>query len=150
MNAERPECNHHDQRYVCVHCSEQLRKAAFEEGRKAVLSEEKCKACGCSYESCCCNPMREMKAFEEGQREMREKVFSLPIAMVPDDMDIKDPRHAWINGYEDAILACRALFLTTRGGDNKPPCCEIIHDVMYSGQCNHQIPFGQPCAECGR
>ena len=52
--------------------------AALEEARQGVLNEQKCKDCGCSYERCCCNPIREMEAksaaYEECKKAMREAV----------------------------------------------------------------------------
>lgn len=45
---------------------------AIAEAREEVLNAEKCKDCGCSYERCCCNPVRELEAYEKGFSEARE------------------------------------------------------------------------------
>lgn len=47
-------------------------RSAIAEAREEALNEEKCKDCGCSYERCCCNPVRELEAYEKGFSEARE------------------------------------------------------------------------------
>ena len=41
-------------------------KVAYERGQRDALNSQKCKDCGCTWEACCCNPIREMEARKEG------------------------------------------------------------------------------------
>lgn len=50
---------------------------AVREARESVLNEQKCNGCGCSHERCCCNPIREMKAREEGFATAKEKAAGI-------------------------------------------------------------------------
>lgn len=54
----------------------------YQRGREECLNEQKCKDCGCSYERCCCNPMREQEAEAEGfKRGMEEgKAYRLAVS----------------------------------------------------------------------
>lgn len=47
----------------------QYADAQLLEARKEWLKEQRCKDCGCSYEACCCSPMRELKARNEALEE---------------------------------------------------------------------------------
>lgn len=55
----------------------EFEQAAYERERQSVLNEQKCKDCGCSYERCCCSPVREVKAFEQGFLACREKAAAV-------------------------------------------------------------------------
>jgi hypothetical protein len=92
---------------------------------KAAFEEGRKEGDKCTYESVA-------KAFHEGQREMRRSIAN--------KFEGKDAYEEWTGNqiaHEIMIVP-----LTPRGGE--------AEEIRYSGQCNHKIPFGQPCVGCRR
>lgn len=49
-----------------------------------------------------------------------------------------------LKGFDAAVQQRETYY----GRDVRPSVKGV--EILYSGQCNHQIPFGQPCQKCGR
>lgn len=68
-------CKHNGENgeHVCVSCIATALREYGEAKRQECLDEQKCNSCGCSYERCWCNPVREMEREAEGYRRGVEK-----------------------------------------------------------------------------
>ena len=38
---------------------------------------------------------------------LRAEIYGMSIPKIPEDMDIENPKTAWVSGYEDAIMEAR-------------------------------------------
>lgn len=70
------------------------------QARAEALAEQKCKDCGCTYEGCCCNPIREMKARNEALEEA---------AQVPAKVWLNGASHTAESFMESVVQEIRAL-----------------------------------------
>lgn len=79
------------------------------------------------------------EGFQRGQMEMRERAANVAWDVAKDENFSSDRQH------QAGEIAIHIEALAINSGEAKAE-----KEILYSGQCRHQIPFGQPCSACGR
>lgn len=116
----------------CVEDVKSAEQAARNEGRKEALDEiERLKSALMDHNKVIQTSML-TKAFRAGAESMRERAAKWA-----------EKRKGIPEHHSDIAKGIRILPISSEDAGKQK-------EVLYSGQCRHQIPIGQPCKECHR